>query len=234
MSEARDKATDNMDGWVAGKDGSAAAVAATGADLPWRWQEGDLTVTRTAAWSAPGCHLGCGVKVYTDDEGRFVKLEGDEESPYYQGRLCARCIALKEAVYHPDRVLYPMKRDPQRPRQGTTSGSASRGTRRTRRSTSKFDAIKAESGAKAVVFHLGHGARDGALHVRAWQYAFGSVQYAYMLSGNSCYVPRVSACNVLMGTLLRARTARRTTSTATNTRDGCRRRTSSYGATTRS
>ena len=44
MSEARDKAMDNMDGWVAGKDGSAAAVAATGADLPWRWREGDLAV----------------------------------------------------------------------------------------------------------------------------------------------------------------------------------------------
>ena len=110
MSEARDKAMDNMDGWVAGKDGSAAAVAATGADLPWRWREGDLTVTRTAAWSAPGCHLGCGVKVYTDDEGRFVKLEGDEENPFNQGRLCVRCLSFQQVLENPQRLLYPMRR----------------------------------------------------------------------------------------------------------------------------
>ena len=29
----------------------------------WRYREGDLDVTRGSAWSAPGCHLGCGVLV---------------------------------------------------------------------------------------------------------------------------------------------------------------------------
>lgn len=60
------------------------------------------------------------------------------------------------------------------------------------------------------------------------QYAFGSVQYAYMLSGNSCYVPRVGASNVLMGTYT-VPDCSRTITTATNTKDGCRRRTSSCG-----
>lgn len=31
------------------------------------WQDGDYTVTRTTAWSAPGCHDGCGVLYYTKD-----------------------------------------------------------------------------------------------------------------------------------------------------------------------
>ena len=95
--------------------------------------------------------------VFTDKEtGRFIKVEGDEESPYYQGRLCARCIALKEAVYHPDRVLYPMKRDPK------DRGKADKWERITWDEAyamikEKFDTIKKESGAKAVVFHLGTG-----------------------------------------------------------------------------
>ena len=44
-----------------------------------------MICTRSAAWSAPGCHDGCGVIVYTDKEtGKFIKVEGDEENPYYQ------------------------------------------------------------------------------------------------------------------------------------------------------
>lgn len=174
-------------------------VKYTGGDLPWQWEEDGMIATRTGAWAAPGCHDGCGVIVYTDKEtGRFIKVEGDEESPYYQGRLCARCIALKEAVYHPDRVLYPMKRDPD------DRGKSDKWERISWDEAyamikEKFDTIKAESGAKAVVFHLGTG-RGTAPYMTRLQYAFGSVQYAYMLSGNSCYVPRVGASNVLMGT----------------------------------
>ena len=152
-------------------------------------------------WAAPGCHDGCGVVIYTDKEtGKFDHVEGDEESPYYQGRLCVRCIALKEAIYHPDRVLYPMKRDPK------DRGKADKWERTTWEEAydlvkTTFDKIKAESGGKAVVFHLGTG-RGTAPYMTRLQYAFGSVQYAYMLSGNSCYVPRVAACNVLGGTYM--------------------------------
>ncbi len=170
----------------------------TGGDLPWQWEEDGMVVTRSASWAAPGCHDGCGVLVFTDKEtGKFIKVEGDEDNPYYQGRLCARCIALKEAIYHPDRVLYPMKRDPK------DRGKADKWERITwdeayAMITEKFETIKRESGAKAVVFHLGTG-RGTAPWMTRLQYAFGSAQYAYMLSGNSCYVPRVAASMVLMG-----------------------------------
>ena len=36
----------------------------------WRWQEGDLTVTRTNHWSPPGCHNGCGVLLSVDKDGK--------------------------------------------------------------------------------------------------------------------------------------------------------------------
>lgn len=174
-------------------------VKYTGGDLPWQWEEDDMVVTRSASWAAPGCHDGCGVLIYTDREtGEFVRVEGDEDNPYYQGRLCARCIALEEAVYHPDRLLYPMRRDPK------DRGRADRWERISWDEAysmikEKFDTIKAESGAKAVVFSLGTG-RGTAPYMTRLQYAFGSSQYAYFLSGNSCYVPRVAASFVLMGT----------------------------------
>ena len=105
----------------------------TGGDLPWQWEEDGMICTRSAAWSAPGCHDGCGVIVYTDKEtGKFIKVEGDEENPYYQGRLCMRCLDVAEAIYHPDRLLYPMKRDPKDrgKRRSVTSSAASRSSSR--------------------------------------------------------------------------------------------------------
>ena len=49
---------------------------------PYTYRDGDLTVTRGSAWSGPGCHLGCGVLLYTNDEGELVKVEGDPENPF--------------------------------------------------------------------------------------------------------------------------------------------------------
>ena len=40
----------------------------------WQWQDGEYTVTRTTAWSGPGCHDGCGVLYYTKD-GKLEKVE---------------------------------------------------------------------------------------------------------------------------------------------------------------
>ena len=67
-------------------------------------------VVRTTVWSpGAGCHGGCGVKLIVKN-GRLVKVEGDEKHPWNQGRLCPRVLALTQYVYHPDRLLYPMKR----------------------------------------------------------------------------------------------------------------------------
>ncbi|MEI3230517.1 MAG: molybdopterin-dependent oxidoreductase [Gordonibacter pamelaeae] len=72
--------------------------------------EDGTEVIRTCAWSPPGCHaVGCGIRLFVKD-GELVKVEGDPDHQLTQGRLCPRCLALKEAVYHPDRIRYPMKR----------------------------------------------------------------------------------------------------------------------------
>ena len=40
-------------------------------------------------------------------DGVLEKIEGDPENPYNQGRLCPRCLAFKEMLYHEDRLRYP-------------------------------------------------------------------------------------------------------------------------------
>ena len=173
-------------------------VMYTGGDVPWQWEEDGMICTRSAAWSAPGCHDGCGVIVYTDKEtGKFIKVEGDEENPYYQGRLCMRCLDVAEAIYHPDRLLHPMKRDPK------FRGKADKWERITWEEAydmidEKFTKIRDEYGGKAIIFASGTGRVTPPINARLG-YALGSIQYSYFHSGNACYVPRVAAANTIQG-----------------------------------
>jgi anaerobic selenocysteine-containing dehydrogenase len=163
---------------------------------PWRWEEGDLTVTRSNAWSGPGCHNGCGVLLYTDKEGKLVKVEGDPENPYNQGRLCVRCLALPEVTNHADRLQYPMKR------------VGERGENKWERITweeaydtivARFGEIKEKYGPEGVVFSQGTG-RDIIAYVSRLSYSFGSPNYAsWGLTGNACYLPRVAMSLVTAG-----------------------------------
>src|SRR5512139_1809749 len=156
---------------------------------PWQYEENGLTVTRGSAWSGPGCHNGCGVLLYTNKEGKLVKVEGDPDNTYNQGRLCIRCLALRDVVNHPDRLKYPMKRAGKR---GENKWERIGWDEALDTVAGKFNKIKAEYGAEAVVFAQGTG-RDIAPYLERLSFSFGSPNYVCMgLSGNACYIPRIS------------------------------------------
>ncbi|WP_276914740.1 molybdopterin-containing oxidoreductase family protein [Parvibacter caecicola] len=57
-----------------------------------------------------GCgKMECGVWV-TVENGRAVKIEGDESSFASSGNSCSKSQASLQACYHPDRLAYPLKR----------------------------------------------------------------------------------------------------------------------------
>ncbi len=162
---------------------------------PWRWEEDGFTVTRGSAWSGPGCHDGCGVLLYTDKTGKLVKVEGDPDNPFNQGRLCVRCLALPEVTNHPDRLQYPMKR------------AGERGEDKWERITwdeafdtieKKFKEIKEEYGPELVIFAQGTG-RDIMAYITRLSYSYGSPNEMSFLSGMACYIPRVAEMMVTTG-----------------------------------
>ena len=56
------------------------------------------------------CNQGCDARVHVKD-GKVVLVEGDTSSPVTKGTLCPKGLASKDGIlYHPDRLLYPMKR----------------------------------------------------------------------------------------------------------------------------
>ncbi len=170
------------------------------ADLgkPWRFEEDGLTVTRGCAWSPPGCHpTGCGIKTYVNSNDELVRVEGDENHPITNGRLCVRCLTIRDYVYNPDRVLYPMKR-----------AREDRGKNKWERITwdEAYDTIaekvkyfKDKYGAESILVMGGTG-REGGPMLPAYAHAcLGTPNACYTQSGYSCYIPRVAGTTYVMG-----------------------------------
>lgn len=161
------------------------------------WKEGDLTATRTTMWSGPGCHEGCQVIFYTDEDGKLVKVEGDPNSPFNQGRLCMRCLELPELVNHESRLKYPIKR------------VGERGEDKWERVSwdEAYDIICAhvreyqeKDGPESIISMIGTG-RNVSQVIAHNQYAnFGGPDLTLcFLSGDSCMLPRTALCYVVMG-----------------------------------
>lgn len=95
---------------------TTAAVAAIGAtagsalaDEPYTAANSTGQVRRIRT-CCRGCgKMECGVWV-TVENGRAVKIEGDESAPHSMGSCCAKSVSSIQACYHPDRLRYPMKR----------------------------------------------------------------------------------------------------------------------------
>lgn len=159
------------------------------ASKPWQWEEDGMVVTRTQVWSAPGCHEGCGVLVYSDKEtGKFIKLEGDEEDPYNQGHLCPRCLAFNQVQFHPDRILHPMKRVGERGENKWEQISWEEALDTCYR---EFKRISMTYGGDAIHCHRGT-ARDNMWQVGRLGNTFNCPNECGVLSGLACYLPRVS------------------------------------------
>src|ERR1043166_4230075 len=57
------------------------------------------------------CPDTCGIVVTVDREsGRAVEIRGDKEHPFTRGFLCQKVNNYLDRVYHPDRLLYPLRR----------------------------------------------------------------------------------------------------------------------------
>lgn len=162
----------------------------------WTWEEDGMTVIRTNARTAPGCHQNCGLLVYVKD-GAIDHIEGDPENPHNQGRLCLRCLAAKEMIYHKDRVLYPLKRN------------------RSDRGKDKFERISWDEaydiiydevtkviekyGAKSIWVTQGTG-RDINGYGPMLAKFLGTPNYGMgFLSGQACYAPRLFSTSLKIG-----------------------------------
>ncbi len=160
--------------------------------------EDGTTVYRTSAWAPPGCHgVGCGLRVFIKD-GELQKVEGDPDHPITKGRLCPRCMAIKEYVQHPDRLRYPMKRNREK------RGDANAWQRITWDEAydiiiENWKSIRERFGANSIGVFAGTGREASRYHFTMAQDVFGSNTAIQSISGWSCIIPRMAGMAWIIG-----------------------------------
>ena len=114
----------------------------------------------------------CGMKVHIED-GRIVRVEDRENYP--AGPLCVKGLASLEEQYHPDRLLYPVRRS-------TPKGSADPGWQRIgwdeayRVIAGRLNEVKAKHGADKVCFYVGD-PKEPRAAVQRLAYTFGTPNF---------------------------------------------------------
>ncbi len=148
---------------------------------------GETQIIKTTSWSpGPGCHGNCGILAHVRD-GKVVKVEGDPDHPWSQGRICPRALAMTQYMYHQDRLKYPLKRVGRR---GEDKWQEISWEEAFDLIEQKLTKIKEEYGPESVLFFQGTG-RDIGGWIRMLAHSYGSPNVVYGLSGVACYTPRL-------------------------------------------
>src|SRR5205814_3504784 len=88
---------------------AAAGPAFRPARQPGPVMRQELTTVRAVC--PHDCPDTCGLVVTVDPAaGRAVKLRGDPDHPFTRGFLCAKVNHYLDRVYHPGRLLHPLRR----------------------------------------------------------------------------------------------------------------------------
>ena len=78
-------------------------------EIPTRTEKNEAVrvVYGTCPHDCPDC---CSLETQVDAQGRAISVRGRADHPVTRGWLCAKVNHYLERVYHPERLLYPMRR----------------------------------------------------------------------------------------------------------------------------
>jgi anaerobic selenocysteine-containing dehydrogenase len=128
------------------------------------------------------CHGGCGVIAHVQN-GKVIKVEGDPQSPISHGTMCSKGLAITQLAYHPDRILYPMKK---------VDGNWERITWDEALDTvaAQFEKIISDHGPESIIVGQGTG-RDIESHFSRFGNLLGTPNM--LTAGHMCYLSRIGA-----------------------------------------
>lgn len=172
---------------------SARPPSRPGASRPASGESGGSRET-TVRSVCQACHSECGVLV-TVKGGRVVRIQGDSDHPGSKGYVCVKGRAEVDRLYHPDRLLHPLKRVGERGEgnwRQITWDEALDGI------ASGLTAVKDEYGPLSISAMRGTGPRAGGC-ASILPYALGSPN-SISVDLHICYAPSLVAENVTIGT----------------------------------
>lgn len=140
-----------------------------------------------------GCHGGCSVLLGVA-EGRVVKVRPAPGSPFSLGQMCPKGLAAAEIMYHPARLLTPLKRDGER---GAGRWRAVSWETALGEIASRLARIRGESGPESIAIGQGTG-RHHYLHTVRFANQLGTPNW-YEPGLANCFIPRITVSNLTYG-----------------------------------
>jgi anaerobic selenocysteine-containing dehydrogenase len=150
----------------------------------------ELVTEITIRTACRSCHGGCGVIAHVKD-GKVIKVEGDPDSPISHGTMCTKGLSITQLAYHPDRVLYPMKRTDkgwERISWGEALDTCAE----------RFNEVIERYGPEAIVVGQGTG-RDYESHFSRFANLVGTANV--VTAGHMRYLSRIGASLITCGSL---------------------------------
>ncbi len=139
------------------------------------------------------CYCTCGM-VVTHDGGRITRIEGDPENPATRGRVCLKGISYARRVATDQRLLHPLKRQP--------DGGFARVSweEALGEIAERLQRVRGESGPQSVLYYEASGSHGalGRLAMAFW-HQFGGCTLTY---GDLCWPAGLEATRLTYGSNL--------------------------------
>jgi len=139
------------------------------------------------------CHGGCAALLFVKD-GRLVKVKPAPDSPFNQGQMCIKGLATPEMMYHPSRILTPLKRVGHR---GSNQWKETDWDTALDEIAEKLDNIRQKSGPESIALGQGTG-RHHYMHTIRFANTLGTPNW-YEPGFANCFIPRIIVSNHTYG-----------------------------------
>lgn len=118
------------------------------------------------------CHMTCGITAYVED-GRLVRYEPEPNFPLSGGWICSKAARgeLIEWLYHPDQLMYPLKRAGKR---GEGKWERISWEKALDEIAGKLESLRQNYGAESVCVSLGTSRTYGDFLRKRWANLFGT------------------------------------------------------------
>ena len=140
------------------------------------------------------CIANCGVLAHVKN-GRVVRLEGNPEDPMSKGRMCAKGLAGIQALYHPNRNKYPLKRVGER---GGNKWKRISWDEALTTIAEKLMDTREKYGAETVFCSTGGGGNPEIWSIARFCNIFGTPNW-FEPGCAQCYLPRVLSYTMMYG-----------------------------------
>lgn len=139
------------------------------------------------------CHGGCSAILFVRN-GKLIKVKPDPESPFNRGQMCIKGFATPELIYHPSRLLTPLKRDGDR---GSSRWKEIGWDAALDEIANKLDCMRRESGPESIAIGQGTG-RHHFMHVIRFANSLGTPNW-YEPGLANCLLPRIMVSHFTYG-----------------------------------